>query len=113
MPLAADALVLNAEFTIASSTADSSIDWGADGPRQAITLDNSPVLTFAAPAGVPSLFLRVIQDATGSWTVTWPGTVQWPAGTPPTLSTAPNAVDLLAFYFDGTNYLGGFAGDFS
>jgi len=49
---------------------------------------------------------KLIQDATGSRTVTWPAAVLWPGGTAPTLSTGANAVDLVALYYDGTNYYG-------
>ena len=38
---------------------------------------------------------RLKQDATGSRTMTWPAAFDWPGGTVPTLTTTPNAVDLL------------------
>ena len=57
--------------------------------------------------------LKLIQDTQGSRTVTWPGSVKWPSGTAPTLSTAANKVDIMAFYFDGTNYYGLSSLDFS
>ena len=84
MGLAVDELVLNALIVIASSTADSSIDWNSGtlgGPKQRIVLDNSPVLTFVNPTdGVPALTLFVVQDGAGSRTVTWPGVVLWRLG---------------------------------
>jgi hypothetical protein len=90
-----------------SSTADT-IDWAA-GQKQKSTLTGNCTYTFQPdPAGPCNLIFKVIQDGTGSRTVTWPGSghVKWPAGTAPTLSTAANAVDIIAFYFDGTNYYG-------
>lgn len=46
---------------------------------------------------------RLKQDATGSRTMTWPAAFDWPGGTVPTLTTTPNAVDLLvATYFADT-----------
>jgi len=38
--------------------------------------------------------VHLIQDATGSRTVTWDASVLWPAGTAPTLSTAAGAIDI-------------------
>jgi len=46
------------------------------------------------------LTLKLIQDATGSRTVTWPETVK---GTI-TVAAAANAVTIIQFYFDGTYY---------
>lgn len=88
-------------------------------------LDNKPVAvvvlggnrTIASPTGQvagPISFYRLtlVQDATGSRTVTWGSAYKFPSGTPPTLSTAGNAVDELIFDSDGTNMrLIGFAKD--
>ena len=87
-----------------SSTADT-IDWGA-GNKQRSTLTDNCTFTFTAPAGVTNVILKLIQDGTGSRTVTWPASVKWPGGTAPTLSTAAGAIDIVSFYFDGTNYFG-------
>ena len=45
-------------------------------------------------AGACTLILR--QDGTGGRTLAWPGTVRWPGGTEPTISAAPNAVDVIS-----------------
>lgn len=52
--------------------------------------------------------LTLTQDATGSRLVTWPGGTRWPGGTPPTLSTAAGATDIieLTSYNGGTNWYG-------
>lgn len=87
-----------------SSTADT-IDW-TNGNKQLSTLTDNCTYTFTAPSGPASVTLRLIQDATGSRTATWPATVKWPGGTAPTLSTAASAIDVVSFYYDGTNYYG-------
>lgn len=87
-----------------SSTADT-IDWTA-GNKQKITLTGNCTFTFTDPSGPCNLILKLIQDGTGSRTVTWPATVKWPEGTAPTLSTAASSVDIVSFYWDGTNYYG-------
>jgi len=57
--------------------------------------------------------LRVIQDATGSRTLTYGANYKWSGGTAPTLTTTANAVDIITFISDGTDMLGVFTGDFS
>jgi len=85
-----------------SSTADT-IDWTA-GNKQKSTLTGNCTFTFTAPSGPANLILKLIQDGTGSRTVTWPATVKWPEGVAPALSTAASSVDIVSLYFDGTNY---------
>lgn len=87
-----------------SGTSDT-IDWGA-GNFQKSTLTGNVTYTFTAPDGPGRFQLLLEQDATGSRTATWPGTVLWPGGTAPTLSTAANSIDIITFYYDGTNYYG-------
>lgn len=87
-----------------SSTADT-VDWTA-GNKQRSTLTGNCTFTFTAPSGPCNLILKLIQDGTGSRTVTWPATVKWPSGSAPTLSTAASSIDIVSFYYDGTNYFG-------
>lgn len=47
----------------------------------------------------------IVQDTTGTRTLTYGTMFKWPGATPPTLSTAANAVDVLSCYYDGTNLL--------
>jgi len=47
--------------------------------------------------------LTVVQDATGSRTLTYGAAYKFPGGTPPTLTVAANAVDKLWFDCDGVN----------
>jgi len=65
--------------------------------------------TMAAPTNLRSgeaYALRVIQDATGSRTLTWNAVFKWPGGTAPTLTTTAAAIDILSFLSDGTNLYG-------
>lgn len=87
-----------------SSTADT-IDWGTSN-KQKSTLTGNCTFTFTAPPGPCSLVLKLAQDATGSRTVTWPATVKWSGGTAPTLTTTASKIDIITFYYDGTNYYG-------
>lgn len=52
--------------------------------------------------------LRIIQDGTGSRSVSWPGNIIWPGGIAPTLTVAADAIDFFGFttYDAGTTWLG-------
>lgn len=101
----AETITFTSEYDNGNSGTADTINWG-NSQKQKSTLTGNCTYTFTAPDGPGNFMLKVIQDGTGSRTVTWPATVKWPAGTAPTLSTAASAVDLIAFYYDGTNYYG-------
>ena len=91
-------------------SADFTIDWTA-GQKQSVDITGTNLAAaFTDPAGPCNLLLKVIQGD-GSDTITWPsgapGDVLWPGGgTAPTLSTGNNEIDIISFYFDGTDYYG-------
>lgn len=95
-------LFLNASVV----TATSALDWSL-GNSQTITLAANTTFTFTSPGGPCGLTLRIVQGA-GAYTVTWPASVKWAGGTAPVISTAAGAIDVIAFYFDGTTYYGSF-----
>lgn len=54
-----------------------------------------------------AFLIRLVQDGTGSRTVTWFGTIKWPGGSAPTLTTSANEVDSFGFICTSTgNYDG-------
>lgn len=81
----------------AASGAALEVDFSLGNLRD-ITLTDNCVLTFVGLVGVVRSTFILRQDATGSRTVTWPASVIWPGGTPPTLSTAVGAVDLIRLF---------------
>ena len=93
------------EFDNGDSGTTDTIDW-IEGNKQKSTLTGNVTYTFTDPSNPCNLILKVVQDGTGSRTVTWPASVKWPSGTAPTLTTSASATDIIAFYFDGTNYFG-------
>lgn len=54
-----------------------------------LNLNNPP-----ASGTMGSITLIVIQDGTGGWAITWPGSVIWPASVTPTLTSDPGAIDI-------------------
>ena len=79
---------------------------GINGSWQKFTLNGNCTLTITVPAPAGVLRLWLIQDATGSRTVTWPATVKWAGGTAPTLTTTPAKTDIISLMWDGTSLWG-------
>lgn len=100
------------EYDNGNSGSSKTIDWG-NGNKQKLVLTDDCILTFQHPFGIMTVTLKLAQDATGSRLVTWPPNVKWPAGTAPTLSTDPDAIDLLCFYHDGLDWFGTSSLDYS
>jgi hypothetical protein len=92
-------------FSTATLTDGATISW-AVGAAQVATVTIAGNRTFGAPTGLVNggfYSLCVIQDGTGSRTITWNAVFDWAGGTAPTLSTAANAKDFFVFRSDGTN----------
>jgi len=95
-------------FTAQTATGDgtTTIDWGVGNKFNFTFGAFNETFTFTAPTKPGNFLLKMIQDGVGSRTATWPATVKWPGGTAPTLTTAASSIDIVSFYFDGTNYYG-------
>lgn len=97
--------------TVAASGAAETIDL-ADGNVHDVTLTADCTFTFTSPASGRArsftMFLR--QGAGFPHLATWPGSVEWSAGTAPTLSTGSGDVDVLTFVtLDGGTVWYGFS----
>jgi hypothetical protein len=96
-------------FSQATLTDAVTIVWDGDTQQCAtVTLGGNRTLgAISNPRAGFTYLLRVVQDGTGNRTLNLSNTIyKFPGGTEPVLSTAPNAIDLLSFYFDGTSMLG-------
>ena len=86
-------------------TDGATISWNtAEGQVAEVTLGGNR--TMAAPTNVKDgafYSLKVIQDGTGSRTISWNAVFKFTGATAPTLSTAANSVDFVVFSSDGTN----------
>jgi len=103
--------------TAQSITGDgtTTIDWGA-GNFVNFTFANLTVetFTFTAPTKPGQLIIKTLYDGNTGQTATWPSSVKWVGGTAPTLSdSVTGGVDVLRFYYDGTNYYGTYDLNFS
>jgi hypothetical protein len=92
---------------------------GSTGGSVTLNWDNSNIQTLTLTSSITTLTksnpidgavytLFVTQGGTGSYTVAWGSDVEWPGGTPPTLSTAAGATDAVSLvYIAGvTGYYG-------
>ena len=98
--------VLNVEDTL---TDQATIAWDViASPVAKVTLGANR--TLAAPSGTSPaagqfIALTVIQDGTGSRTLTWNATYEFTADTAPTLTTTANKGDLFIFKYNGSKLL--------
>jgi hypothetical protein len=91
----------------ATGTGATTIDWSLGNFMHFVfATDTDETFTFSAPTS-PGLFvLRMTQGANGTDVPTWPATVFWANSVEPTWSTGANDIDIVQFYYDGTNYHG-------
>jgi hypothetical protein len=89
-----------------ASSGTIALNW-ATGMKQYVTLSGNVTITMAAPAGPCNVMLKIVHSGAGR-TVTWNDAVtpiMWAAGTAPTLAGAAGT-DIVAFFYDGTNFYG-------
>ena len=82
-----------------------SISWDASA-NQVTSVTITDNRTMAAPTNLVDgavYLLMIIQDGTGSRTMSWNAVFKFTGGTAPTLTTTASAKDILIFYSDGTN----------
>ena len=93
-------------------TATQTVNWD-EGNNQKVTIDASvTTLTLSNPIAGANYMIQITQGGIGSYTVTWPASVKWQNATSPTLSTAVGKIDVVSFFYNGTDYLGTFALNF-
>lgn len=94
-----------AEYDNGSWSGTAALDWN-NGQKQRATLSgNVTTLNIAVPPGPGNFLLKIIQGSS-DYTITWPSSVKWPGGNAPALSSGAGAIDIMTFYYDGTNYYG-------
>ena len=96
-----------------NTTASTTVDWNT-GNMQTFTL-NSATTTFTFSNGnAGATYILVIrQNAAGSQTIVWPGTVAWSGGSTPTMTATANRYDVYTFIYDGSKYFGSYVQNFT
>ena len=98
------AMAVNPEATLTDA---STVTWNSlTSPVAKVTLGGNRTIA-AATGAVAGTFasLLVIQDGTGSRTVTWNAAYEFAANTAPTLTTTANLGDLFVFRYNGAKWL--------
>jgi len=93
-------------------TDGATISWDTSLGRVAtVTLGGARTLAAPTNLKVGTYILNVLQDATGSRTLTWNTVFKWTGGVAPVLTTTANARDVFSFFSDGTNLYGSYLPD--
>ena len=86
-----------------------SLDFRVSNKHKITLTGNTAVVIGNNPDGPCNLIVKVIQadgnDTVSAWSAD-SGSIYWAGSAAPTLSTGSGDVDIITFYFDGTNYYG-------
>jgi len=105
----ADDLITSAKLNYSETalTDGATITWNAETQDVAkVTLAGNRTLS-SATSGTTGQFisLLIIQDGTGSRTLTWNAAYEFTSDTAPTLTTTANLGDLFVFRYNGSKWL--------
>ena len=103
--ISSNTVTFRTEYDNGNSGTAITINFGVN-QKQKLTLNANTTLTFTAPPGVGNFLLKIVQDGTGGRLITWPNTIRWTLNARPILTSNANAIDIVSFYYDGTNYFG-------
>lgn len=78
------------------------------GNVHTVTLGGNRTLALSNASTGQVFVLRLVQDATGSRTVTWFSTIKWAYGATPTLTATASKTDVFAFICTGSGTYDGF-----
>jgi len=73
-----------------------------------VTLGDNRTLAISNEDAGQKFIINLVQDGTGSRTVTWFSTIKWAGGSAPTLTTTANKADSFGFLCTGTDAYYGF-----
>lgn len=95
---------------VESDSATISIDWSdkTKGHEREVTLGGNRILAFSNVTVRQRMIIHLIQDGTGSRTITWPSGISWPFNVTPTLTTTANRVDSFGLICTGSGSYRGY-----
>jgi hypothetical protein len=104
--------VTNANYLSQTLTDGATISWNTTlGSVATVTLGGNRTFAAPTPLKVGTYILHVIQDGTGSRTITWNAVFKWTAAVAPVLTTTASRRDIITFICDGTNMYGSYMPD--
>jgi hypothetical protein len=119
MTISNTVLSFGGTFTYASANAQAqsltdgaTINWDTSlGQIATVTLGGNRTLANPTNTKIGTYILNVIQDGTGSRTLSWSSNFKWSGGVAPVLTTAAGSRDMFSFFSDGTYMYGSFIPD--
>lgn len=78
------------------------------GNIHTVTLGGNRTLALSNGSTGQVFIIRLVQDGTGSRTVTWFSTIKWPGAVTPTLTTTASKTDVFGFVTTGSGTYDGF-----
>ena len=105
----ADDLITSAKLNYSESTLtdQATVTWDAS-TQDVCKLTLGGNRTLAAPTNNTTgqfISILVIQDGTGSWTLTWNAVFEFASDTAPTLTTTASKGDVFVFRYNGSKWL--------
>lgn len=101
-----EALISQPEHNIGNLGASATID-PANGNRQRAVVNASATVTLTAPAAATAhILLHLTVDATGGYSITWPGGLQWVTGTAPDFDMTANAENIVVLIYANGGWIG-------
>ncbi len=104
-------MVLPAEEINPALTTDSdaaTITFDLSTSLHTVTLGGNRTLALSNETVGQTFIIRLVQDATGSRTVTWFTTIKWAGGSAPTLTTTASKTDVFGFICTSAGNYDGF-----
>ena len=98
-----------------SLTYGANIAWAVDTGASAQVILTGSTAVLDNPTGLLSgrTYNLIVKQSIGSGTLTYGSVFKWAGGVAPTLSTAPGAIDIFTFIYDGTNLYGSSINNFA
>jgi predicted acyltransferase (DUF342 family) len=105
--------VIDQSNALAQTLSDgANITWNMNSGKVAtITLGGNRNLDRPTNMKIGTYILHVVQDATGSRTLSYSGVYKWPGAVAPTLTTTGSRRDIIMFICDGTSLYGSYLND--
>lgn len=85
--------------------ATETVDWN-NGDRQKMTLDENVTISFSNATEGQTVTLYMLQDGTGTNTITFADTISWSEGTTPTWTTTADDMNIAVISYVGSAYYG-------
>lgn len=100
--------IVKTAYSIGTAGATETVNW-ANGDRQTMTLDENVTITFSNAAAGQTLTLYMLQDGSGTNTITFADTIVWQDGITWGTSyytTTADKWNVVVIYYTGSAYLG-------